>query len=127
PVPRTRKELARLLERRECLTFTHPTMIYQRKAAIEAGGYCKELEPCEDVDLFARLLAAGGSILIQPEVLTLYRVHAGSISQRAATQQFVKRHYVFHNFYAVREGLRPISYEAFVALRARRPLAERLA
>lgn len=126
PLPRTRDELARYLEARELLTFTHPTMTYRRDLAMTLGGYRRELEPCEDADLFARMLAAGGTILIQPEVLTLYRVHGGSISSRKAREMFSKLRYVFHNFYGLRDGKRALTYEEFLAARKRLPVAARL-
>src|SRR5690348_7971502 len=81
PLPRDRDELQRFLDAREPLTFTHPTMIYRRHIAAALGGYRREYEPCEDIELFARMLAMSGVILIQPEILTLYRVHGGAISQ----------------------------------------------
>jgi glycosyltransferase involved in cell wall biosynthesis len=127
PLPRTREELAERLAQRETLTFTHPTMIYLRDVVRCLGGYRKEFEPCEDADLFARMLAEGGTILIQPEVLTWYRVHPGSISSRKMTEQFTTLRYIYHNFYAVRDGGTAISREAFEELRARRSVREKLA
>lgn len=126
PLPRTRQELARLLASREPLTFTHPTMIYRRAAALDAGGYVSAFEPCEDVALFARMLAAGGTILIQPEVLTRYRVHAGSISSRKAVEQFTMRHFIYHNFHAARDGAPTFTYEGYLAWRRAWPLGRRL-
>ncbi len=126
PLPRTREELARFLAGREPLSFTHPTMIYRRDDALALGGYRRAFEPCEDVDLFARMLATGAAILIQPEVLTLYRVHAGSISRRRAAEQVTKLRYIFHNFYAERDGEAPISYDAFLRRQAELPLAAKL-
>ncbi len=126
PLPRTRDELARYLEARELLTFTHPTMTYRRELAVALGGYRRELEPCEDADLFARMLAGGGTILIQPEILTLYRVHGGSISSRKTREMFSKLRFVFHNFYALRDGERALTYEEFQADRKRLPVAARL-
>jgi glycosyltransferase involved in cell wall biosynthesis len=126
PLPRSREELARYLEARELLTFTHPTMTYRRDLAMALGGYRRDLEPCEDADLFARMLASGGTILIQPEILTLYRVHAASISRHKTREMFRKLRYVFHNFYAAREGRPSITYEQFLAYRKRLPAATRL-
>jgi hypothetical protein len=126
PLPRTREELAQYLTAREPLSFTHPTMIYRRDDALRLGGYRRALEPCADADFFARMLATGAPILIQPEILTLYRVHGDSISRRRAREQFTKFRYVFHNFYAERDGRKPITYDAFLALQARLPIASRL-
>jgi glycosyltransferase involved in cell wall biosynthesis len=126
PLPRDRGELQGLLDAREPLTFTHPTMIYRRTIAMALGGYRRDYEPCEDTELFARMLAMSGVILIQPEILTLYRVHGGAISQRQATEMFLKRHFVYHNFYRELGGEPAASYEEFLASRARWPVARRL-
>jgi glycosyltransferase involved in cell wall biosynthesis len=126
PLPRSLDELQRFLAAREPLAFTHPTMIYRRDIAAALGGYRREYEPCEDTELFARMIATSGIILIQPEILTLYRVHAGAISRRQAAQMFLKRHFVYYNFYRERDGQSAESYEEFLASRARLPIAGRL-
>jgi glycosyltransferase involved in cell wall biosynthesis len=126
PLPRSRDELQRFLDAREPLTFTHPTMIYRRTIAMALGGYRTDYEPCEDTELFARMLAMSGVILIQPEVLTLYRVHGGAISQHQTAQMFMKRHFVYHNFYRERDGRPPVTYEEYLAGRARLPIVGRL-
>jgi glycosyltransferase involved in cell wall biosynthesis len=126
PLPRSLDELRRFLEAREPLAFTHPTMIYRRDVAMALGGYRPEYEPCEDTELFARMLTTSGVILIQQEVLTLYRVHSGAISQRQTTQMFMKRHFVYHNFYRERDGRPAETYDEFLASRARLPIARRL-
>ena len=126
PLPRSVDELRRLLDAREPLIFTHPTMIYRRDIAMALGGYRPEYEPCEDTELFARMIAMDGVILIQPEVLTLYRVHAGAISEHQTRQMFLKRHFVYHNFYRERDGHPADTYDEFLANRARLPVARRL-
>jgi glycosyltransferase involved in cell wall biosynthesis len=126
PLPRTREELAAILAAEEPLTFTHPTMIYRRDAVLAVGGYDPAFEPCEDAALFSRLLAAGGVILIQPEVLTRYRVHAGSISSRKMAQQFVTLRFIYRNFYAARQGRPVLSFEAYREEQQQRPLTARL-
>ena len=127
PLPRTRAELAGFLAAREPLSFLHPSMIYRRSAAIELGGYEKAAEPAEDVALFSRMLATGAPILIQPEVLLRYRVHPDAVSSRNATRQFMSVCWIYHNFYAVRDGLPPLGYDAYLDHIRRRPLKERLA
>ncbi len=126
PLPRTREELQDLLARRQALAFTHPTMIYRRDLALALGGYRRALEPCEDADLFARMIGAGHAILIQPEVLTLYRVHDGSISARSAGRSFLTLRYIWDDFYARREGRPPLDLAAYAAALRARPLRARL-
>ena len=127
PLPRTRDELAGFLAAREPLSFLHPSMIYRRQAALDLGGYDKRTEPAEDVALFARMLATGAPILIQPEVLLRYRVHSNTISARTATKQFMTVAWTYHNFYAGKDGEPPLSYEAFIEHQRHRPWTERLA
>ena len=127
PLPRTRDELARFIAAREPLSFLHPSMIYRRQAALDLGGYYKDAEPAEDVELFARMLATGAPILIQPEILLHYRVHSNAVSARSATRQFMSVRWTYHNFYAARDGEPTLSYDAFIERERHRPLGERLA
>ena len=127
PLPRTRDELHGFLAAREPLSFLHPSMVFRRQAALDLGGYDKQTEPAEDVHLFARMLATGAPILIQPEVLLHYRVHSNAISARSATRQFMSVCWTYHNFYAARDGQPTLSYEAFLEHQRRRPWTERLA
>lgn len=126
PLPRTRDELEEFLAAREPLSFLHPSMLYRRRAALDLGGYDKRAEPAEDVDLFARMLATGAPILIQPEVLLRYRVHANTISAKTATRQFMTVAWTYHNFYAARDGAPTLSYEGFLDHQRHRPWTERL-
>ena len=127
PLPRTRDELDRFLAAREPLSFLHPSMIFRRRLALELGGYDKQTEPAEDAALFARMLATGAPILIQPEVLLRYRVHAKAVSAKSATRQFMAVAWIFHNFYAARDGRPTLSYEGFLEHQRRRPWRERWA
>jgi glycosyltransferase involved in cell wall biosynthesis len=127
PLPRTREELRHFLDSREPMSFLHPSMMFRRQAALDLGGYRKAAEPAEDVDLFARMLATGAPILIQPEVLLRYRVHPNAISARSATAQFMTVRWIYHNFYAARDGAAPLSYERFLERERHRPPGERLA
>ncbi|MGE0745902.1 MAG: glycosyltransferase family 2 protein [Rhodospirillales bacterium] len=126
PLPRSRAELDLYLARREVLTFTHPTMIYRRDLALSLGGYSAAMEPCEDAHLFARMIASGGTILIQPEVLTCYRVHAGSISSRRAREMGLKARFVYRNFYAERDGRPAVDWPGFLAELGRQPAWRRV-
>ena len=127
PLPRTRDELAGFLAAREPLSFLHPSMMFRRQTALDLHGYDKRTEPAEDVDLFARMLATGAPILIQPEVLLRYRVHANTISAKTATKQFMTVAWTYHNFYAARDGRPILPYQAFLEHQRHRPWTERLA
>ncbi|MEA2757128.1 MAG: hypothetical protein QOJ54_3417 [Aliidongia sp.] len=126
PLPRDRDELNRFLAAHEPLSFTHPTMLYRRDLALWLGGYRPECEPCEDVDLFARMLATGAPILIQPEVLMQYRIRPGSVSGRKSTQQFHMTRCIYHNFYAAQAGRPILTFAEFEMFEQRQPLRRRL-
>ena len=124
PGPVTRRELARMLARGAPITFTHPTVIYRRDAVLAVGGYRRETEPCEDTDLFGRLITAGRLGLVQPEPLMEYRVHGGSISARKVALQFQMQCLVTANLYRRRRGQAELDLAAW---RAARGAAGRLA
>jgi glycosyltransferase involved in cell wall biosynthesis len=126
PLPRSRDELERFLAAGEALSFTHPTMLYRRDLALALGGYRPEYEPCEDVDLFARMLATGAAILIQPEILMQYRIRPGSLSGRKSGQQFQMTRFIYHNFHAERAGQPALSFADFLAFERHQPLLMRL-
>jgi len=61
--------------------------MYRRETVIAAGGYNKIYEPCEDLELFSRLILRGAIGLVIPETLTAYRVHGTSISGSQVLKQ----------------------------------------
>jgi glycosyltransferase involved in cell wall biosynthesis len=126
PLPRSAADSERLFQREALLAFTHPTMLYRTEAARAVGGYQRALEPCEDLDLFTRLMLSEGAIRIQPESLTRYRVHAGSISSRSGRAQWVRQRFICHNFYAQRAGRAAIGLPEFLRLERQRPVPARL-
>jgi hypothetical protein len=101
-------------------------MIFRRDMALALGGYRAACEPCEDADLFARMLQSGGAVLIQPEVLTRYRVHGGSISTRRVAEMGLRNRFIYHNFHRARAGLPAVEYEDWLALLGAAPLAGRV-
>jgi glycosyltransferase involved in cell wall biosynthesis len=124
PGPVSHRELARMLAREAPITFTHPTVVYRREAVLAVGGYRCETEPCEDTDLFGRLITAGMLGLVQPESLMEYRVHGGSISARKVALQFQMQSLVTVNLYRRRRGLAELDLATY---RATRSAAGRLA
>ena len=84
-VPLTHEEIeASLLEGRgEALC--HPAAMFRRDALVSVGGYCKECEPAEDVDLYLRL-AEVGRLANLPEVLLRYRRHFASVTASQQTK-----------------------------------------
>lgn len=57
----------------------HPVVTFRRRAIDQAGGYRKETEWVEDLDLFLRL-AQVGELANLPDVLLYYRYHTQSVN-----------------------------------------------
>lgn len=79
------------------LIFCHSAIIYRRDTVLQLGAYRETYRDSEDVDLFTRMVDAGFEIVSQPEVLTIVRVHDGSISSRARRRRgMLNNATVFH-------------------------------
>lgn len=104
PRPASESELDRMLADRLPIVYTHPTVTYRTAAVRALGGYDRDQEPCEDMDLFGRLILAGHRGVVVPEVLMRYRVHGNSISGSQIAHQVATQEFVRAAFYARREG-----------------------
>lgn len=76
----THEAVQQLYSANELVGMTHPATILCKKAVQAVGGYRRQFRVTEDVDLWNRLLEHGYKILVQPEYLLKYRVHAYSAS-----------------------------------------------
>src|SRR5262245_4790081 len=63
----------------------HPVAMFRRDALMTVGGYRKECEPAEDVDLYLRL-AEVGRLANLPDVLLRYRRHFTSVTASQQTR-----------------------------------------
>ncbi|MFQ1003232.1 glycosyltransferase family 2 protein [Modestobacter sp. SSW1-42] len=71
------------------VVFAHPTVLVQKAAVEQVGGYRADYRDSEDVDLFTRLIDSGRHIVVQPEELLRLRVHGHSISAGATRRQLM--------------------------------------
>ena len=124
--PATKGELQEMIERRVPISFTHPAVMYRRGAVIAAGGYNKIYEPCEDLELFSRLILRGAIGLVIPETLTAYRVHGTSISGSQVLKQIRMREFVTCNFLRERDGLQRLTQEEYATQLRRGSTVERI-
>jgi glycosyltransferase involved in cell wall biosynthesis len=69
----------------EAIGILHPGVVLHRETVLSVGGYRQPFWPAEDIDLWNRLAEQGHLIMVQDEVLMLYRIHKGS----ASTSQFI--------------------------------------
>jgi glycosyltransferase involved in cell wall biosynthesis len=76
---RSHADLDALLKKGRLIGLTHPSVMMHRDTIRSLGGYYPAMEPAEDLDLWMRVAEAGHLVLQDDEVLTKYRVHAGSI------------------------------------------------
>lgn len=122
-------ELHAMLARRDPITFTHPTVMLRSAALHALGGaaYLRAFEPCEDMELFGRLILAGRPGLVIPESLLEYRVHGASISGSKIARQMLTQEFVRARFYAQRDGAPELTRSAWDAARAALPWRARLA
>ncbi len=66
--------------------FCHPLVMFRRDAYDGVGGYDPNFEPSEDIDLWLKL-AEVGRVSCLPDLLLLYRQHAGSVSEQRQKKQ----------------------------------------
>jgi GT2 family glycosyltransferase len=65
----------------------HPTLMYRKKAVLEAGGYDVLFEGVEDYDLLLRLLLRFHTIYNMNEILLYYRVHDSQVTARRSERR----------------------------------------
>lgn len=80
----SREKFCWYVENNEVIGLLHPGVAMHRKTILNAGGYRGQFWPADDIDLWNRLAEQGHLIMVQPEVLLQYRVHA----QSAITSHF---------------------------------------
>jgi glycosyltransferase involved in cell wall biosynthesis len=97
-------DLTFLISRGRSFSFTHPTVMYRRTALEAVKPYNAQYEPCEDLDLWLRMIEAGYPGIALPAKLLRYRLHGNSISGQNLLRQIQMRNLLFRNFYARRAG-----------------------
>lgn len=93
----------------------HPTVVFRREAALEAGNY-RDLMPVEDIDLWLRL-AQRHELANIAEPLVRYRVHAASVSAAHRPDIDARRRVLMHGYVeSILPGLTAEQYDRLVAL-----------
>jgi glycosyltransferase involved in cell wall biosynthesis len=70
--------------------ISHPTTMYRRQIALQAGGYDESFSPVEDYDFWLTLLRDGRIVNLREPVLK-YRIHANQLSQKQLSVQTTKK------------------------------------
>jgi glycosyltransferase involved in cell wall biosynthesis len=110
----------------ELIGVSHSACILRKSAVQAVGGYREQFRVNEDIDLWSRLLEHGYKILVQPECLLEYRIHAGSASIARARTIYQQLHWVKDCMLRRRRGEQEVSWPEFVCLCRNRPWYARL-
>ena len=73
-------------------TIAHSSALYDRRLALEVGGYRAEMQPAEDFDLFLRL-ADRHRIACLPETLAYLRILPGSLTSQHMRVMWAAHHF----------------------------------
>jgi glycosyltransferase involved in cell wall biosynthesis len=113
----THEAVRKLYELNELIAFNCCTALFRKSAVLAIGGYRPQFSVAEDADMWTRLLENGGKILIQPEYLAKYRIHAGSLS--VAQSKLARQQQRWAKICAIRRrsGEPEPSWEEFVSWR----------
>ena len=91
--PTSKQECREQRARGSIVQAIHPTVMLNREVALRTGGYNPQLEVCEDIELFDRMMTYGALVTI-PEQLMQYRVHGSSLSMKKYLSQGLVARYV---------------------------------
>lgn len=111
----------------QMVVFCHPSIVFNREVAINAGGFRQEFWPTDDADMWQRMLETGGKACIYPEVLTMYRIHNASTTITRMNELNAKRRYTEYCMKLRRSNQQEIPFEWFLQLQKQRPWAKQFA
>jgi len=118
--------VAKLDQHNKLIPLTHPSVLIQKSAFDEVGGYRPQFWPAEDLDLWSRILERGHGVLVQKDLLTQYRIHSDSICCAKARQTLMKVRWVRECLIRRRRNEPEITWEQFLQWRTSQPLYRRL-
>ena len=108
------------------ISLYHPAVIMRKSVIQQVGGYRPRFWPADDLDLWNRVVENGHQVLVQPEFLLKYRVHATSVTVSSSRLTAEKVEYMCACMLSRRRGDAEPSWETFVAERRNAPISERL-
>lgn len=115
------------LRRNDIIGFHHPAVIMRKAIVQELGGYRETLQTNEDIDLWNRVAERGYLILVQPEFLLKYRIHASAASIAKSRLVQLQLRWVKSCMVARRNRLPEPSWEEFLEERSLLSPLKRLA
>ena len=102
------------VQHHEAIGLLHPGVVMHRETVLSVGGYRGQFWPADDIDLWNRLAEKGHVILVQNEVLMLYRVHTGSVSTAKYANARLKYEWVRACMNARRSGEEEPDWDTFL-------------
>ncbi len=114
------------LAQQEAIGLFHPGVAMHRESVLTVGGYRGAFWPADDIDLWNRVAEQGHLILVQPEVLMQYRLHAQSAITASFMKGRLKYEWVRTCMRARRAGQAEPTWDEFVSQWQARPLLTRL-
>ena len=121
----TERDFDRYRAANEPFMLLHPGALIDRQTLVELGGYRDEFTPAEDIDLWERI-SDRGLVLVQPEHLMEYRIHAGSTISHRHTAARLKQEWAVACARARRHRQPEPGWEAFLRDWESAPAWERL-
>ncbi len=109
------QDFRRYLRSSRLIAPSHPGVVMSRRVFTSVGGYRPRFWPSDDLDLWARIAEAGHLILVQPEYLMRYRIHALSVCVSDPRRSLRQIRWVNQCMLARRAGLPEPSLEEFLA------------
>lgn len=113
----THQRVREACEKNVIVGFHHPAVIMRKDVALGVGGYRSEFWPCDDQDLWNRILEKHpDGVIVQNEYLMHYRIHNGSACVGSARLVQQKLAWVEACIGARRSGKPEPTWEEFMRL-----------
>lgn len=105
----------------QLIGFSAPATMIRKSAALAIGGFRPQFRVGEDFDMWNRLLENNCKILVQPEYLLKYRVHASSASVAQARLISQQLHWYKDSMLRRRRGEQELSWDEYQCYRKTLP------
>ncbi len=111
----TEQAFLRLREHHQVIYMLNSSVIFRKDIFEQVGGYRADYDVGQDVELWTRM-APYGLILNLPDILTFYRMHGSSASDRKFVRQMINTRRAAENAKRRARGEVELTYEEFVEL-----------
>jgi glycosyltransferase involved in cell wall biosynthesis len=104
------------MAKNEPIGLLNPGFVVTRERFLEIGGYRSQFWPADDIDLYNRLTEIGVTIIVQSEILMLFRVHGDSTIAKKFIQSRKKYEWVRESMWARRKGEKEPTWEDYLSI-----------